>query len=121
MDEVVEVVDDAGMQGLRAWLEGFLQSAGGGGRAFLLTHREVVCGRVIECRKGREEATEYVLREWIRAYLEDGFVRIRNPPAISIRHCGRPNQADWLSSTFDFRAMRTRRIVSKLYSSYPRC
>lgn len=64
MDEVVEVVDEAGMEGLRAWLEGYLRSeGGGGGRAFLLTHRDVVGGRVVECRKTRDGGTEYVLRD----------------------------------------------------------
>jgi len=61
MDEIIDALDEAGMDGLRAWLAEYLGTEGG--RAFLLTHREVPGGRSIEVVKEVGGGTMYRLRE----------------------------------------------------------
>jgi hypothetical protein len=60
MDEIIDALDEAGMEGLRSWLAAYLKHEGG--RAFLLTHREVAGGRVIQVVKRRGGETEYRLK-----------------------------------------------------------
>ena len=61
MDEVVDALDQKGIDGLQGWLEGYV--AGTGVRAFLLTHREkLMVGNVVDVVKGEEGGVEYILR-----------------------------------------------------------
>jgi hypothetical protein len=60
MDEIIDALDEAGMEGLRSWLAAYLKREGG--RAFLLTHREVAGGRVMQVVKKRGGETEYRLK-----------------------------------------------------------
>lgn len=61
MDEIIDALDEAGMDGLRSWLAEYLRQEGG--RAFLLTHREVPGGRSIEVIKEAGGGTVYRLSE----------------------------------------------------------
>ncbi|KAI5850925.1 P-loop containing nucleoside triphosphate hydrolase protein [Tricharina praecox] len=61
MDEIIDALDEAGMDGLRAWLAEYLRQEGG--RAFLLTHREVPGGRSIEVVKEAAGGTVYKLKD----------------------------------------------------------
>jgi hypothetical protein len=61
MDEVIDALDVSGIEGLQTWLRQYCGEVGG--RAFLLTHRDVSGGRMVRVTKNKQGGTEYTLIE----------------------------------------------------------